>query len=129
MIRFVRSSTATAVVARDGEITMAEEAARSRLGRGLAARIGDVGEETAVVERARERKFGRVAHHPGNVSPGARGIPEGRQPHQGRPCRADAANVGVADAVKHNIVRRQRHFGIIIFGDQNMRFKDVVIEE
>jgi ParB family transcriptional regulator, chromosome partitioning protein len=32
---------------------MAEEAARSRLGRGLAALIGDVGDETTVVERAR----------------------------------------------------------------------------
>jgi len=32
---------------------MAEEAARSRLGRGLAALIGDVGDETAVVERTR----------------------------------------------------------------------------
>ena len=35
---------------------MAEEAARSRLGRGLAALIGDVGEETAVVERARGQR-------------------------------------------------------------------------
>ena len=32
---------------------MAEEAARSRLGRGLAALIGEVGDETAVVERTR----------------------------------------------------------------------------
>jgi ParB family transcriptional regulator, chromosome partitioning protein len=32
---------------------MAEEAARSRLGRGLAALIGDVGDETAAVERVR----------------------------------------------------------------------------
>src|SRR5919201_153806 len=35
---------------------MAEEAARSRLGRGLAALIGDIGEETAVVERARGQR-------------------------------------------------------------------------
>src|SRR6266513_26806 len=35
---------------------MAEEAARSRLGRGLAALIGDVGEETAAVERARGQR-------------------------------------------------------------------------
>ncbi|MBN8938232.1 MAG: ParB/RepB/Spo0J family partition protein [Rhizobiales bacterium] len=32
---------------------MAEEAARSRLGRGLAALIGDVGEETAAIDRVR----------------------------------------------------------------------------
>src|SRR5205823_9392444 len=35
---------------------MAEEAARSRLGRGLAALIGDVGEETAAIERARGQR-------------------------------------------------------------------------
>ena len=35
---------------------MAEEAARSRLGRGLAALIGDVGEETAAVERVRGQR-------------------------------------------------------------------------
>jgi ParB family transcriptional regulator, chromosome partitioning protein len=35
---------------------MAEEAARSRLGRGLAALIGDVGEESAVIERARGQR-------------------------------------------------------------------------
>jgi ParB family chromosome partitioning protein len=35
---------------------MAEEAARSRLGRGLAALIGDVGDENAVVERARGQR-------------------------------------------------------------------------
>lgn len=34
-------------------MTMADDAARSRLGRGLAALIGDVGDESAVVERAR----------------------------------------------------------------------------
>jgi len=34
-------------------MTMAEEAARSRLGRGLAALIGDVGEETAAIDRVR----------------------------------------------------------------------------
>jgi ParB family chromosome partitioning protein len=38
------------------EAAMAEEAARSRLGRGLAALIGDVGEETAAVERARGQR-------------------------------------------------------------------------
>jgi ParB family transcriptional regulator, chromosome partitioning protein len=37
-------------------MAMAEEAARSRLGRGLAALIGDVGEETAVIERARGQR-------------------------------------------------------------------------
>ncbi|HXW25061.1 MAG TPA: ParB/RepB/Spo0J family partition protein [Xanthobacteraceae bacterium] len=35
---------------------MAEEAARSRLGRGLAALIGDVGDETAVLERTRSQR-------------------------------------------------------------------------
>jgi ParB family chromosome partitioning protein len=35
---------------------MAEEAVRSRLGRGLAALIGDVGEETAVLERTRSQR-------------------------------------------------------------------------
>jgi ParB family chromosome partitioning protein len=35
---------------------MAEEAARSRLGRGLAALMGDVGDETAVLERTRSHK-------------------------------------------------------------------------
>ena len=34
-------------------MTMADDAARSRLGRGLAALIGDVGDESAAVERAR----------------------------------------------------------------------------
>jgi ParB family transcriptional regulator, chromosome partitioning protein len=35
---------------------MAEEAARSRLGRGLAALMGDVGDETAAIERTRSQK-------------------------------------------------------------------------
>ncbi|HEX2654511.1 MAG TPA: chromosome partitioning protein ParB, partial [Xanthobacteraceae bacterium] len=35
---------------------MAEEAARSRLGRGLAALIGDVGEETAAIDRTRSQR-------------------------------------------------------------------------
>src|SRR5438128_12576807 len=35
---------------------MAEEAARSRLGRGLAALIGDVGDETAAIERTRSQR-------------------------------------------------------------------------
>src|SRR5262245_30044928 len=35
---------------------MAEEAAKSRLGRGLAALIGDVGDESAVLERARSQR-------------------------------------------------------------------------
>jgi ParB family chromosome partitioning protein len=35
---------------------MAEEAARSRLGRGLAALIGDVGEESAAIERTRSQR-------------------------------------------------------------------------
>src|SRR5499427_1819476 len=38
-----------------GEDPMAEEA-RSRLGRGLAALIGDVGEESAVLERTRSQR-------------------------------------------------------------------------
>src|SRR6266567_2725331 len=42
--------------ANERETAMAEEAARSRLGRGLAALIGDVGEETAAVERARGQR-------------------------------------------------------------------------
>ena len=41
-----------------GEDPMAEEA-RSRLGRGLAALIGDVGDESAVLERTRSQR--RVA--------------------------------------------------------------------
>ena len=40
-----------------------------------------------------------------------------------------AANIRVADAVEHNIVRRQRHLGIVVFSDQDMGFEDVVIEE
>ena len=35
---------------------MAEDAARSRLGRGLAALMGDVGDETAAIERTRSQK-------------------------------------------------------------------------
>jgi ParB family transcriptional regulator, chromosome partitioning protein len=35
---------------------MAEEAAKSRLGRGLAALIGDVGDETAAIERTRSQR-------------------------------------------------------------------------
>src|SRR5690242_15357738 len=35
---------------------MAEEAAKSRLGRGLAALIGDVGDETAALERTRSQR-------------------------------------------------------------------------
>src|SRR5215510_14746772 len=35
---------------------MAEEPARSRLGRGLAALIGDVGDESAALERARSQR-------------------------------------------------------------------------
>lgn len=35
---------------------MAEEAARSRLGRGLAALIGDVGDETSAIERTRSQR-------------------------------------------------------------------------
>jgi len=35
---------------------MAEEAAKSRLGRGLAALIGDIGDESAVLERARSQR-------------------------------------------------------------------------
>src|SRR6266581_4146949 len=38
------------------EEAMAEEALRSRLGRGLAALIGDVGDETAAIERTRSQR-------------------------------------------------------------------------
>src|SRR6267142_4407321 len=41
---------------RFGSVMMAEEAAKSRLGRGLAALIGDVGDETAVLERTRSQR-------------------------------------------------------------------------
>jgi len=44
-----------ALSSRAGEDPMAEEA-RSRLGRGLAALIGDVGEESAALERARSQR-------------------------------------------------------------------------
>jgi ParB family transcriptional regulator, chromosome partitioning protein len=37
-------------------MTMAEEAARSRLGRGLAALIGDAGDESAAIERTRSQR-------------------------------------------------------------------------
>lgn len=40
---------------------MAEEPQRSRLGRGLAALIGDVGEETAVVDRSRPQRRAPIA--------------------------------------------------------------------
>src|SRR5262249_1621643 len=42
--------------AKERERSMAEEAARSRLGRGLAALIGDVGEEGAGLDRARGQR-------------------------------------------------------------------------
>src|SRR6266568_1457843 len=42
--------------ANEREAAMAEEAARSRLGRGLAALIGDVGDENAAIERARGQR-------------------------------------------------------------------------
>jgi ParB family transcriptional regulator, chromosome partitioning protein len=48
-----------ALSSRAGEDAMAEEAVRSRLGRGLAALIGDVGEESAALERTRSQR--RVA--------------------------------------------------------------------
>ncbi|MFD1333210.1 ParB/RepB/Spo0J family partition protein [Methylopila musalis] len=41
---------------------MADEPQRSRLGRGLAALIGDVGDETAVVERSRGQRRAPIAH-------------------------------------------------------------------
>jgi ParB family transcriptional regulator, chromosome partitioning protein len=40
----------------EGSLRMAEETGRSRLGRGLAALIGDVGDETAAMERARGQR-------------------------------------------------------------------------
>lgn len=40
----------------------AEEPARSRLGRGLAALIGDVGDESAVVDRSRSQRRAPIAH-------------------------------------------------------------------
>src|SRR3984893_5963842 len=39
-----------------GDANMAEEAGRSRLGRGLAALMGDVGEETKAVEQGRNQR-------------------------------------------------------------------------
>src|SRR5262250_2019535 len=45
-----------AASSRAGEDAMAEEAVRSRLGRGLAALIGDVGEESAALERTRGQR-------------------------------------------------------------------------
>src|SRR5437763_16987835 len=39
-----------------GDANMAEEAGRSRLGRGLAALMGDVGEETRTVEQGRNQR-------------------------------------------------------------------------
>jgi ParB family chromosome partitioning protein len=39
-----------------GETAMAEEVARSRLGRGLAALIGDVGDEKSAIERTRSQR-------------------------------------------------------------------------
>jgi ParB family chromosome partitioning protein len=44
------------MILRSRETPVADEAARSRLGRGLAALIGDVGDETAAVERTRSQK-------------------------------------------------------------------------
>src|SRR5689334_1265875 len=41
---------------RSRDTTLGEETARSRLGRGLAALIGDVGDESAAVERTRSQK-------------------------------------------------------------------------
>src|SRR5499425_2989766 len=45
-----------AASSRAGEDAMAEESARSRLGRGLAALIGDVGNESAALERTRGQR-------------------------------------------------------------------------
>jgi ParB family chromosome partitioning protein len=45
-----------ALSSRAEEDAMAEEAVRSRLGRGLAALIGDVGEESAALERTRSQR-------------------------------------------------------------------------
>ena len=44
------------VMTNSGDADMADEAGRSRLGRGLAALIGDVGEEAETVERARSQR-------------------------------------------------------------------------
>src|ERR1700704_6492462 len=41
---------------------MADDAARSRLGRGLAALIGDVGDENAVLERTRGQRRAPIEH-------------------------------------------------------------------
>src|ERR1700730_5625317 len=46
---------------RSRETPMVDEAARSRLGRGLAALIGDVGDETAAIERTRSQRRVPVA--------------------------------------------------------------------
>ena len=50
-----------------GETAMAEEGTRSRLGRGLAALIGDVGEESSV-----ERPRGQRRAPTGSLRPNAR---------------------------------------------------------
>src|SRR5262249_18759543 len=49
-------STKVGLSVSSGEAAMAEETARSRLGRGLAALIGDVGDETSAVERTRSER-------------------------------------------------------------------------
>ncbi|GLK81586.1 MULTISPECIES: ParB/RepB/Spo0J family partition protein [Methylopila] len=49
---------------------MSEEPSRSRLGRGLAALIGDVGDETAVMERSRGQRRAPIAHlRPSKANP------------------------------------------------------------
>src|SRR4051794_29435097 len=45
-----------------GEAAMADEASRSRLGRGLASLIGDVGAENAAVERGRGARRVPIEH-------------------------------------------------------------------
>lgn len=45
-----------------GSAKMADEPQRSRLGRGLAALIGDVGEESQMVDRSRSQRRAPVAH-------------------------------------------------------------------
>ena len=52
-----------------GEAAMAEEAARSRLGRGLAALIGDVRDETSVERPRGQRRLPTAALRPNARNP------------------------------------------------------------
>src|ERR1041385_4802131 len=64
-----------ALSSRGEEDEMAEEA-RSRLGRGLAALIGDVGEESAALERARSQRRVPIEFFRPTPRPPRRSFPE-----------------------------------------------------